>query len=413
VLFGNVRRIAGQSWRLLGFITRHYIGDGCQTTASALTYQTLFAVVPALTVMYTVLSTFQSFGGMGRILEDFIFTNIIPENVSVVQDYLRGFSEDAQKLSIPSAVFLAVTAFMMLFTIERTFNEIWRIKEPRHGLQRLMMYWAVLSLGPLLVGVGIGVTTYVLSLPLISDVADSPVFLRFLPVLLSGSTFTLIYAVIPNTLVPLRHAVTGGVLVAAVFESAKILFVFVMSRSDFEVIYGTFAVVPLFLLWIYVSWTIVLMGAELVKGLGVYRFSGSDQLEDPLFQVLIILNVFHQAHQKGEVVTEKRIRDLSSRIDLEMWTEYRQQLVELGLIRSVEKGGLVLLKDLSEISLWELYEKLPWPLPTPSVDEKSGWEASVSETFKSISGRNQGVLETDLESLFRSRDRMPEATVTE
>ena len=144
------------------------------------------------------------------------------------------------------------------------------------------------------------------------------------------------------------------------------------------------------------------MGGELVKSLGVYRFKGSDKLEAPLFQVLIILDVFYRAHQKGEVVTENSIRELASRIDLEKWTEYRQQLVALNLIRSVEKGGLVLLKDLSEITLWELYEKLPWPLPVQSIDGRLGWEATLSETFKSICGHNQEVLGTDLESMFRS-----------
>jgi len=399
----KVKQGALQTWRLGGFVIRHYIDDSCQTTAAALTYQTLFAVVPALTVMYTVLSTFDSFSSMGRVLEDFIFTNIVPENVALAQEYLRGFSQQAQNLSIPSAAFLAVTAFLMLFTVERTFNEIWRIKEPRRGFQRLMMYWAVLSLGPLLVGVGIGVTTYVLSIPLISDVTESPLFLRFLPLFLSASTFTLIYVVVPNTLVPLRHAVVGGVLVAAIFETAKFLFGFVMSRSDFELIYGAFAVVPLFLLWVYVSWTIILMGAELVKSLGVYRFKGSEKLEDSFFQVLIILDVFYQAHQNGEVVTEKKIRNLDSRIELEQWSEYRQQLMALNLIRAVEKGGLVLLKDLSEITVWELYEALPWPLPARSLDEKSGWEAALSKTFESIAGRTEGVLGTDLESLFRSQ----------
>jgi DNA-binding IscR family transcriptional regulator len=140
-----------------------------------------------------------------------------------------------------------------------------------------------------------------------------------------------------------------------------------------------------------------------VKSLGVYRFEGSDKLEDPLFQVLIILDVFYQAHQNGEVVTEKKIRDLGSRIELEKWTEYRQQLVALDLIRSVDKGGLVLLKDLSEITIWELYEELPWPLPARSLEEKSGWEATLSETFQSIAARSQGVLGNDLESLFRSQ----------
>ena len=113
------------------------------------------------------------------------------------------------------------------------------------------------------------------------------------------------------------------------------------------------------------------------------------------------------------MVTENRIRDLGSRIDLEMWTEYRQQLVALNLIRSVEKGGLVLLKDLSEITIWELYEKLPWPLPAQSIDGRSGWEATLSESFKSISDRNQGVLGTDLESLFRSQHKTHHQTIRE
>ncbi len=393
-----------ESWRLLKFLVQHFFEDSCQTTAAALTYQTLFAVVPALTMMYAVLSTFDTFGGMGRTIEDFIFGNIVPESVGAVQEYISNFSRGAQKLGVPSAIFLGVTAFLMLLTIERTFNEIWRIKEPRHGFQRLLMYWAVLTMGPMLFGVGFGVTTYVVSLPLISDVTDSPYFLRFVPVLMSASAFTLIYVAVPNTRVPIKHAAIGGVLVATIFEMAKLSFGFIMSRSSFEAIYGTFAVVPLFLLWIYVSWTIILMGAELVKGLGVYRFEGSSRLEEPLFQMLIILEVFNRAHHRGEIVTEKMIRALGSRINLENWTEYRQQLVELNLIRKVERGGLILARDLSELTIWELYNKLPWPLPDRSVGGTSIWEKSLSETFKSIAGRNEDILGRDLESLFLSRE---------
>lgn len=402
-MIDKIKRIADESWRLLRFLVQHFFEDSCQTTAAALTYQTLFAVVPALTVMYAVLSMFEAFAGMGRVAEDFIFGNIIPENVAVVQDYLRSFSQQARSLGIPSAIFLGVTAFLMLLTIERTFNEIWRIKEPRQGFQRLLMYWAVLTMGPMLVVVGIGSTTYVLSLPLISDVTGSPFFLRFLPLLMSASTLTLIYVAVPNTRVPLKHAVVGGVLVATVFEAAKFSFGAVMSRSSFDVIYGTFAVVPLFLLWIYVAWTIVLMGAELVKGLGVYRFGGSSKLEEPLFQILIILEVFNRAHHRGDVVSEKMIRDLGSRVNMEKWTEYRQMLVTLNLIRPVERGGLILSRDLSEITIWEIYKKLPWPLPARSIDGNSPWEKTLSETFESISGRNQDLLGRDLESLFQSK----------
>jgi len=402
----KVKQKATETWEFIKFLNEHFVEDSCQTTAAALTYQTLFAVVPALTVMYTVLSAFDSFGGMGKTVEDFIFTNVVPENVAVVQDYLHSFSEQAQNLSIVSLVFLAVTASLMLFTIERTFNEIWRIKEPRQGFPRLMMYWAVLTLGPVLFVLGIGVTTYILSLPLLSDVTDSPAFLGFLPLILSSMMLTLIYIAVPNTRVPFRHAAIGGILVSMIFEAAKVLFGYIMTQSEFEVIYGTFAVVPLFLLWIYISWTIVLLGAELVKGLGVYRFQGNSKLEEPLFQMLIILEVFNTAHHKGEVVTDQSLRRLGSRINLERWTLYRQKLIELNLIRAVDKGGLMLSRDLSEITLWELYKILPWPLPAQSHHGDSEWEKKLSETFTDISGRNMGLLDIDLETLFMSPEKL-------
>ncbi len=398
----KIKRVASEPWRLLKFLMQHFLQDSCQTSAAALTYQTLFAVVPALTVMYMVLSQFEMFGGMGRMVEDLVFGNIVPENVTAVQDYLRGFSQKARSLGIPSLIFLAVTAFLMLLTIERTFNEIWRVKEPRLGFQRLLMYWAVLTMGPILVVIGIGSSTYVLSLPLISDVTESPLFLRFLPLLMSASALTLIYAAVPNTRVPFGHAVIGGVLVATVFAGSKIIFGFIMARSSFGVIYGTFAVVPIFLLWIYVAWTIILMGAELVKGLGVYRFGGSSKLEEPLFQILIILEVFSRAHHRGDVVSEAMIRNLGSRINMENWTEYRRMLMTLNLIRAVDKGGLVLARNLSEMTLWELHTKLPWRLPGGSINGSSAWEKSLSETFESISGRNQEALGGDLASLFQS-----------
>jgi membrane protein len=399
----KIERLAAEIWRLLKFPVEHFFEDSCQTTAAALTYQTLFAVVPALTMMYWGFSNLEAFGGMGRTVEDFVFSNIVPENVGAVQGYIRQFSEGALKLRGPSAIFLAFTAFLMLLTIERTFNEIWRIKEPRQGFQRMLMYWAVLTLGPLLIVVGFGITTYVASLPLISEVAESPYFLRFIPMLMSASAFTLIYFAVPGTRVPFKHAVIGGVLVASVFEAAKLIFALVMSKSSFQAIYGTFAVVPLFLLWIYISWTIVLVGAELVKGLGVYRYEGSAKLEQPFFQLLIVLEVFNSAHHRGEVVTDKMIHQLGSRINMEKWTEYRHVLMSLNLIRSVDRGGLILARDLSEITIWELHRLLPWPLPGKSIDGNTAWERSLSETFESISGRNQEALSIDLESVYLSK----------
>lgn len=388
------------------FLFKNFVKDGCLGTAAALTYQTLFAVVPLLTVTYAVLASFSAFPGIGENIESFVFNNIVPENVSVVQGYLRSFSDQARRLSLPSLILLAVTAFLMMYTIERTFNEIWLVQEPRQGFQRVLVYWAVLTIGPFL----LVITTYVFSLPLISDVAQTPIVIRLLPSLASAIMFTLMYVAIPNCLVPIRHAVLGGIVVAIIFELAQRLFVTVMSRSDFEVIYGTFAAVPLFLLWIYLSWTIVLFGAEFVKGLGLYRFGGSGKLESPLTQMLIILEVFFRCHQKGHVVTEDKIKALGQRINMEAWHEYKHRMVAMGLIRGVDRGGLVLSKDLNEVSIWDLHQELPWQLPAGFVNSSDTWEAEVTGSLSEVFEFSQRTLHMDLEQLFRgttSHEELP------
>ena len=381
-------------------VLKRYVDDGCQATAAGLTYQTLFAVVPLLTVMYAVLNAVEAFKDLSAEVEGFLFDNVVPENVVNLQDYLHDFSTQAQSLSVPSLAFLGITAFLMLFTIERTFNEIWRVREPRQGYQRFLMYWAVLSLGPILVGMGFLITTYLMALPLLSDVDQYTGALGYLPILLSAAMLTLVYVAVPNCAVSFKDAVVGGLLVAIAFEMAKYLFGFVMSRSSFEVIYGAFAAVPLFLLWIYVSWSIVLMGAELVKAWGVFRHDGGEQLEAPLFQIVVILELFFHAHQKGVVVREEDIRRCGARIDLEHWNDYRQRLIKLNLIRSVDKGGLVLSRDLSEISVWELYQGLGWPMPEV-VKGESAWEVVLAADVQRINRHNQDLLKVDLESLFR------------
>ncbi len=388
-------------WEFIKLLGRNYMEDGCQSTAAALTYQTLFAVVPLLTITYTLLSAFQAFSGVGDMLQDFVFTNVVPENVGVVQEYLQSFSEQARRLSGPSLVVVGLTAFLMMFTIEKAFNEIWRIKEPRHGFQRILMYWAILTLGPVLMGSGIAITTYLLSLPLLTDVTGTTNLLGLVPIVLNAVVFTLMYITVPNCVVPLRHGVTGGVVVAIAFELVKQLFGSVMARSDFEVIYGTYAAVPLFLIWLYISWTIVLFGAELTKNMGLFRSQRSTELEPPLVQVLIILNEFFRCHRVGEVVTDRTIATLGHRIDMQAWHDYKSRLLGLGLIRAVERGGLVLSRDLNEVSLWDIYRKLPWPMPDGFTKHGAGWEAAVHEKLTESFDERHAAFDTDLERLFR------------
>ena len=381
------------------YLWKNFTGDRCPNTAASLTYQTLFAVVPFLTIMYALFDRFEAFSGQSERIESFIFDNIVPENVSVVQGYLLGFSEQARNLGGPSLILLMIAAFLMLYTIEGTFNEIWRVKEPRHGLQRFLVYWGVLTLGAPFILLSLAVTTYIQSLPFLSDVTKSTGALNLVPLVIGSSFFSLVFAVVPNCIVPLRHAVVGGILTAFVFEVAKTVFAVIMAQSNYAAIYGTFAAVPLFLLWIYISWTIILFGAEFVKGMGVYRFGQSEAVEPPLSQMVFLLELFYRAHQRGEVVTEEDIRKHSVRINMEQWTDYKSRLMDLDLIRMVEKGGLVLSKDLKEVSVWDLYTNLPWQLPHQVVGDKA-WEKKLSSRFSGLYEDNREALGCDLESLF-------------
>lgn len=242
--------------------------DRCQMIAGALTIQTLFALVPGLTIAYLSLSTFDAYLALSRSMEDVIFAYVVPESVGVIQEYLRQFSDQAQTLSIPSAVLLGITAVLMLNTIEETFNQIWRVSAPRTGLRRFAVYTALLTLGPLLLVLGLSITIYVFSLPYLSNLAGSQWGLWILPFVTSAAVYTLAYCVIPNVAVNWRHGLLGGVGVALIFEVARFGFSLVMAYSDMAVVYGAFAVLPGLLLWIYISWLIILAGAELVAQIG-------------------------------------------------------------------------------------------------------------------------------------------------
>jgi membrane protein len=329
----------------------------------------------------------------------------VPENIASVQSYLRLFSDQARSLSAPSFILLGITAFLMLFTIERTFNEIWKVSEPRNKLQRVLMYWGLLTLGPLLIVGGTVMTTYLFSLPFISDVSDLPLVFTFLPWILSVLAFTLVYAAVPNAVVPFKHALLGGLLVAVSFEVAKYGFGRLMAASDFEVIYGAFAVVPVFLLWIYVTWTIILAGAEFVKALGLYRSDKNLSAEPQHLQLLSILGLFYGAYQQGSALTEKQIGQHGAIINLRFWSENREKLIDHGLLVRIEKGGLMLARSLHEVTLWQLYEDLGVALPgrsngTVTTAGSSSWKETVDNKIVELTSVNRKILETDLAQLF-------------
>jgi len=228
-----------------------------------------------------------------------------------------------------------------------------------------LLYWAILSLGPLLLGAGFATSTYIASLSLISGpyaLIGVGTLIKVMPLLLSVAAFTLIYAAVPNTRVPLRHALAGGIFTAVSFEAAKQLFgLYVSYFPSYQLIYGAFAAVPLFLLWVYLSWMIVLFGAELVCGLS----SSQQWRRRPLPRLLVMLMLLRNLHERQQEGRELRLRDLHRaglRLPEDEWDDILGFFEQEQLVCRTGSGGWVLCRDLNHYSLDQLLRCNPWPL---------------------------------------------------
>lgn len=373
--------------------------------AAALTYTTLFAVVPLMTVSYSMLAAVPNFRGVGEQLQGWIFENFVPATGEVVQDYLATFSSQAQSLTVIGIVFLAVTSIMMMKNIEAAFNRIWRVTEPRKGLSSFLLYWAVLSLGPILIGLGLLLTSYIASLPFISSATEMvgrARLLSLLPPFFSALAFMLLYAAVPNCRVPLRSAAVGGLFAAILFELAKRGFVqFVTLSPSYQLIYGAFAAVPLFLLWIYISWTIILLGAELTRLLTVSHVNKYRSNEPHFYTILAVLQRLWVAQQDGETLPDQVLLQEVPGLDQGRWDDYVQLLMKIGLIRRTEGGQYLLSRDLSRYTLLQLQRELPWPLPDPVPEQDEPWQQELCSRLQMLQRQRGEILNLSLQDLYR------------
>lgn len=388
----------------LKYLFRQFFANQGILNASALTYTTLFAVVPLMTVTYAMLAIVAPFQGAGEELQNWIFQNFVPATGNVVQEYLNSFAAQARQLTVVGIVFLVITSIMMMKNIEAAFNRIWRVSEPRKGLSSFLLYWAVLSLGPILIGVGLFVTSYVASLSLFTSATElvgKGRLLSMLPMLLSAAAFTLLYAAVPNCKVPLKNALIGGIVVALLFETAKRSFAFFVTQSpSYQLIYGAFAAVPLFLVWIYISWMIILLGAELTRALSVYRQELEPAEHSRLHTLLAVLHRLWQAQQWGKSLDERILLRQVEGLDQSRWDEF-VRLLTPAIIRRTDQGEYILARDLGSLTLDQLQQRLPWPLPeASSVAAMETWQRRLNGRLDEVSEHRQGALDVSLETLF-------------
>ncbi len=358
-----------QNWfQFCLFVIRRFEADRCREQASSLTYTTLFAVVPMLTVFLVIISSIKALEPARQQLQQLIYSNLLPKTTIAFDKALNVFAEKSSNLTAIGVVFLFVTTVMMLTSIETVFNRIWRVSETRGGMIGFMRYWTIVSLGPIILGTAFVLSSAVASMNILSNnfagyELDGSFVLWCISYLLTVLGFFILYWTIPNRSVPIKSALIAGIFGASVFELLKHLFGYIMSNfTSYELVYGAFAALPIFLLWIFLSWNIVLFGVEISYAFTAFQ-SDRELKRHPLIMLLDLLELFYKKQKHGLSVSENEALDILGRNEIGRWPSYVLILEKQNLIKRTDDNQFVLVRNLDEIDFWTFYNGLPYTLP--------------------------------------------------
>lgn len=357
-----------QQIQFLRSLWKDFVEARCLQLAASLSYTSLLSIVPLMAVSVGILMAFPVFETLNDKLQEFIFANFVPNSGSVIQDYLSSFTDKARQLTLTGIVFLLLTALMMISTIETGLNSIWRASSDRSVLERFVMYWAVLTLGPVMMGSGLIVTSYIMSVPLLSQTAstieNSLGFLKLIPLCLEVFSFTLLYWLVPNVRVEFRYAIIGGMFATLLFEIAKQGFAwYTRTFPTYQTVYGALAAIPIFLVWLYLSWLVTLLGAQLTYTLERHAKGWLQQKDSgehyQLLPTLHLLKSLWNAQQTGarlslpDIAEQSGISEATAALALE-------DLQTDQLVARDENNHWLLSRDLDHLSLWDLYSMNRW-----------------------------------------------------
>ncbi|WP_019613716.1 virulence factor BrkB family protein [Psychromonas ossibalaenae] len=251
------------------FLLQRCQQDNIKVPAGHLAYVTLLSIVPCLAVVFYMLSAFPMFSELNKIIEDLIYNNFVPTSGDAIKVHMSGFIENTKKMSMMGIASLIVIALLLISTIDQTINRIWRCTNKRPRIQAFTIYWTILSLGPIIIGGSIALSSYLFAI--VQDdgfLSIGQRLLSFMPFIFSWLAFAGVYNLVPHQRVSFRYALTGGFAAAVLFSLATDLFtLYITNFPSQQIIYGALAVIPILFVWIYFSWLIVLVGAEVTATL--------------------------------------------------------------------------------------------------------------------------------------------------
>ncbi len=257
--------------KYLRYLFKRFKEDRIIVYSGYLSFVTLLSIVPLLAVIFSVFSLFPVFQDWRGEVESFVFKNFVPTLGESIQGYLIRFVENATNMTSLGLVALFLVALLLISSIDHTLNHIWRVRKNRRQLVSFSIYWVVLTIGPVLIGISLLTTSYLFSLTGFEDntlLAVRKLFIAFLPYLGSFSSFLLIYLLVPHTRVHFWSALSGAMIASVLFELSKSAFTLYFTHFPvYKEIYGALAIIPLLFVWVFISWVVILVGAQVAASL--------------------------------------------------------------------------------------------------------------------------------------------------
>jgi membrane protein len=400
----------GDAARLAVYAAGRFYRDRCPQVAASLTYTTLLSMVPLLTIAFAILAAFPAFEGIREQAQAMLFENMVPEVGDKVAETLKGFTRNAGKMTAVGVVFVAVTSILTLNTIETVFNTIWRVGQPRPIVVRVLAFWAMLTMGPLLFGASLSLSSYLFALQHSLSLAwwgRALIQIASLaPFLLSMVGFILLFQVVPNFPVARRNAIAGGVMTAVLFELLKRGFgLYVSKFAAYQAVYGALATVPIFMLWVYLCWMVVLFGAEVTASLPEWRAGRgfAKSISTPgrkLAVALMLLGAIHHRAREGKVFRDRHLLEkVPGGSDL--LGDVLGRLLRAEFVARGERGTWLLARDLEVTTLNDLMAALELVLdPNDLGGERGAWHDRVDALLAENARHGRNVFGVTLKQLL-------------
>lgn len=371
------------------FLWQRFLDDRLFQAAASLAYTTVFALVPAAIVVFGVLSAFPMFGEWRDRLSEYIFAHFVPSAASAVQGYLLQAANAVGQLTAAGLIALVVSLLITLHSVEQIFNQIWRVASSRPKFTRFLVYWTVLTLGAMVAAASLAVSVRFFALPLFQTVEGQALatsLLALAPVLIEFAAIVLLYRVVPHHPVRMRHALPGALLAVIMLELVRWgLSAYLGGFQSYERIYGsTVAFLPIFLLWIYLCWVSILLGASLASSIAAFRYQPAAMRLPAGYEIYGLLRLigrFQAARREGQGLDEDEILALEPMLTDSLLQQMLCELERIRLARRDERGHWLLARDLDEVSLLELYERCQLRIPVddhalPGRDDALGQVAA-------------------------------------